>query len=1496
MAEQDIPPPTITAMKIPIIRKGEYDIWSMRMRQYICHTDHNLWDVIVNGDLEEEPAPTGETSAPPAPKTAKQLAAKRNQERVKSILLLAIPDEYLLKFHNVADAKSLWEAIKSRFGGNEESKKMQKNVLKHQFENFSTASNESLDKAYDRFQKLISQLEVHGAPISKEDINQKFLRSLPPSWNQIALIMRNKPDIDEIDIDDLYNNLRVYEDEMKRSSSSTSTSQNLAFLSSKNTSSTNEVSTASGDFGVSTTGGISQVSSTPCAHDVASKGFILPNHDTGRILQAESQRNTTDPLVVVTDSSATKYDSADESLVCSTPLPPLKKLDGAEPISGPKTIKSILKSKSTLKAKTLKGVKINEPSSAPAKGNKSSSASKVNSALAGKLKSVKIKDDPPLAIVMKELNDLKLQISKNQSSYSRRDERTDHEEQVIPLNTFRPRSKSQRSQSRFPRPSESSTQEDIKLKKPITSHLYESLDAIKFSKPSGCTTSTLLKMKEIYLITYLHPLMTFLKRILKRTSVQDTILIPNSSLSIPSMLYLAPQDRWSQDKHIELVNIIRNPGAGMLTRAMAKELGAASAYELNTPMVPPNKLGPDLNGKAICETQLRGMFGSLIYLNVSRPDTQVSLISVNEIEQILRNPTLLLLRELSDFSALVFRKLLQVSIKRTLRKSLLPPRWRLLMAQIIQCLGGKTGGFDQITNKDAIILYSLANGINIDYSTIFWEDIIIKLKKKQREKVVPYTRFFSLLALKPNQPEEPPFTDHMLAICVADKPVVFKAPKTSSKAMSVSQGTKLGAQTRHKKPLTSSKQPSMSSKQTTKGGSSKQATGGPTSLGVTSEERANPQVNNGMSAFNLNKPIFLASFIIHSESASGCDASADSTAKADPGLSTPNDSIPQQQGMDKGTKNTSYDHIFAGTDPHVLVDQTKSVSEGLETVLTQPITGKGSSSNVRKVKEEESSNTIKLEDLAKLVSNVEPSFKYLDSPEDDPVIIVDDSDEDEEDKVHSTPNAKTKDTSVSKSSSLRSSQIQELTNQVLILQSQKHKLELENNKVEAEVALLKAQTSFPNILSTNDFSSSLPTELKDLPSKFNDLTKEVKGIKNQVHNQEIELPEDLKEIPPKLEDFTMTVTSLTSQIAKLKTLQWELPAEFLDVPSQVEMVQAKLKTLDALPSLLNKVTNALNQFAQAITSKKTGGDNVPLAGQAEDEGKKALSLEEAEKESTNSDFDDETHVTGSMVEPSRTKKLKKFDFITEDGRHIHLTEEEINHLKKLKEDAKAEAAKQEGDVRKIELVDLLGPEVVKKYYNDKLQYDKYCDKMLNRRAVSRIINCDVLTIKGPITLKVYREDGTSEIIPNFKASDLHLGTRMDYIHMTEAELGINLDIPLSKQDPLDKLNDLANKKRKHADDIHDYFKANKRIKSSVQYEYHLPGTVLNELVLEIFFRLHQGPRLDDHARTFSSLLLAEVDKRNLNPLKKMRIIEQLSVCSGTETKEGLLERASVQLG
>ncbi|GKA79127.1 hypothetical protein Tco_0785723 [Tanacetum coccineum] len=93
-------------------------------------------------------------------------------KKAKSTLLLAIPDEHLTKFHGIRDTKTMWTTIQTRFGGNDETKKMQKNVLKQQFEICSISNTEGLDKAYDRFQKLISQLELHDAHVSNEDANQ----------------------------------------------------------------------------------------------------------------------------------------------------------------------------------------------------------------------------------------------------------------------------------------------------------------------------------------------------------------------------------------------------------------------------------------------------------------------------------------------------------------------------------------------------------------------------------------------------------------------------------------------------------------------------------------------------------------------------------------------------------------------------------------------------------------------------------------------------------------------------------------------------------------------------------------------------------------------------------------------------------------------------------------------------------------------------------------------------------------------------------------------------------------------------------------------------------------------------------------------------------------------------------------------------------------------------------------------------------------------------
>ncbi|GKF95963.1 hypothetical protein Tco_0288698, partial [Tanacetum coccineum] len=89
-----------------------------------------------------------------------------------------------------------------------------------QYENFFAPSSETLDQTFDRLQKLMSQLEILGEKLSQEDVKQKLLRSLSPYSNTHAVVWRNKPEFETMSMDDLYNNLKVYEPEVKGTSSS----------------------------------------------------------------------------------------------------------------------------------------------------------------------------------------------------------------------------------------------------------------------------------------------------------------------------------------------------------------------------------------------------------------------------------------------------------------------------------------------------------------------------------------------------------------------------------------------------------------------------------------------------------------------------------------------------------------------------------------------------------------------------------------------------------------------------------------------------------------------------------------------------------------------------------------------------------------------------------------------------------------------------------------------------------------------------------------------------------------------------------------------------------------------------------------------------------------------------------------------------------------------------------------------------------------------------
>nr|GEU54459.1 retrovirus-related Pol polyprotein from transposon TNT 1-94 [Tanacetum cinerariifolium] len=235
----------VAAAKLPVLNLNEVALWKMRIEHYFLMTDYALLEVILNGDLPTPTRSVDGIKTPYPPTTVEEKLARKNELKARGTLLMALPNEHQLNLNSYKTAKSLMEAIEKRSRGNKESKKVQKTLLKQQYENFNGTSSEGLDQIYDTLQKLISQLEIHRETIFQEDLNLKLLGSLPSEWKTHTLIWRNKSDLETLSMDDLYNNIKINEAEVMGSSSTTQNTQNVSFVSFNNTDSTNkEVNTA----------------------------------------------------------------------------------------------------------------------------------------------------------------------------------------------------------------------------------------------------------------------------------------------------------------------------------------------------------------------------------------------------------------------------------------------------------------------------------------------------------------------------------------------------------------------------------------------------------------------------------------------------------------------------------------------------------------------------------------------------------------------------------------------------------------------------------------------------------------------------------------------------------------------------------------------------------------------------------------------------------------------------------------------------------------------------------------------------------------------------------------------------------------------------------------------------------------------------------------------------------------------------------------------------
>ncbi|GJS65446.1 hypothetical protein Tco_0680010 [Tanacetum coccineum] len=185
--------------KLPMLKLGEYEMWEIRIKQYFQIQDYALWEVIENGNsVCRSPIPV--TAPESGPSTALKMTVPSTAE------------EKICK-KNDLDLEG-----------------MKQQRLKQQYENFNASSSESLDSIFNRLQKLVSRLAILGVVTPPEDLNVKFLRSLPSEWDTHVVVWMNKPDFDTMGLDDLYNNFKIVEQKVKKSTADNNDDKNLAFL------------------------------------------------------------------------------------------------------------------------------------------------------------------------------------------------------------------------------------------------------------------------------------------------------------------------------------------------------------------------------------------------------------------------------------------------------------------------------------------------------------------------------------------------------------------------------------------------------------------------------------------------------------------------------------------------------------------------------------------------------------------------------------------------------------------------------------------------------------------------------------------------------------------------------------------------------------------------------------------------------------------------------------------------------------------------------------------------------------------------------------------------------------------------------------------------------------------------------------------------------------------------------------------------------------------
>nr|GEW91482.1 retrovirus-related Pol polyprotein from transposon TNT 1-94 [Tanacetum cinerariifolium] len=311
--------------------------------------------------------------------TKNERKAANLYSRLKSPIMYVLLDDQMNSIINYLSltAKSTWDDLILDHKGPSDVKESRVTDLKLCYNTFKFKKGETPTQTFTRYKALMNELVNDGIKLSKLEINTDFINVLPKKWLAFCQSLRNTNHVKESELASVfakYNKVKAklallgssasasksfsgknkgliaktYEWDKEEVSSDEETKvKALMALADEERVFVGKESARNGEWvKISIQKYNSNMSITTSNKPRLSEAenSTMPNHETDKVFLDESERNKTDLSVAISDSSLTDYDSTNKSSVCSTSLPPLEKLAGAEPVSGPKTIKLILKS------------------------------------------------------------------------------------------------------------------------------------------------------------------------------------------------------------------------------------------------------------------------------------------------------------------------------------------------------------------------------------------------------------------------------------------------------------------------------------------------------------------------------------------------------------------------------------------------------------------------------------------------------------------------------------------------------------------------------------------------------------------------------------------------------------------------------------------------------------------------------------------------------------------------------------------------------------------------------------------------------------------------------------------------------------------------------------------------------------------------------------------------------------------------------------------------